>query len=99
MGGQGTSDEVCQRVEQLLKDELKEHDYQRLPSKGQPVRWRNNVQWARNALKNQGLLKPDSPFGIWEISDEGRAFLEASQKLSDSEMASEDIDSDEVVAE
>jgi len=30
---------------------------------------------ARNAMVHEGLLKADSPRGIWEVTDKGRALL------------------------
>jgi hypothetical protein len=38
-------------------------------------RWRNSAQWARNTMRQEGLLKEDSPHGTWEITDAGRARL------------------------
>jgi restriction system protein len=38
-------------------------------------RWRNAAQWARNSMVNEGLLKKDSPRGVWEISDKGKQYL------------------------
>ena len=37
------------------------------------TRAENTITWARNALKNRGLLSRASRRGIWELSDEGRA--------------------------
>ena len=33
---------------------------------------------ARNSMVNEKLLGADSPRGVWEITDKGRAFLERS---------------------
>jgi restriction system protein len=33
--------------------------------------------WARNKLKDQGLIAANSPRGIWEITDAGRRYLES----------------------
>jgi hypothetical protein len=33
----------------------------------------NSIAWGRNALKDRGLLRRNSPRGIWELTDEGRA--------------------------
>ena len=37
--------------------------------------WRDAAQWARNSMVAEGLLKADSPRGVWEISDKGRDVL------------------------
>jgi restriction system protein len=34
-----------------------------------PPRWRNTAQWARNDLREQGLIRDDTPRSIWEITD------------------------------
>lgn len=73
MGGRGQTKEVIARVGALLKDQLVEADFEILTG-GQP-RWEKNVNWARYTLKEQGLLAPDSPRGVWEITDAGWAYL------------------------
>jgi hypothetical protein len=32
----------------------------------------NKIAWGRNLLKNRGLIRRDSPRGIWELTPEGR---------------------------
>ena len=39
------------------------------------VRWRVTLRWACHRMKQKGLLAGDSPSGIWEITEEGRACL------------------------
>ena len=48
---------------------LKEIDFERV-STGEP-RASNTIAWARNALKDKGLIKSDSPRGVWELTDAG----------------------------
>jgi len=50
-------------------------DYQPLASSPDNLRWRNAAQWARNSMVQEGLLKADSPRGVWEITDRGREML------------------------
>ncbi len=76
MGGQGSLGEVLARVEQLMKDVLKSVDYEPLASDPEMLRWRNAAQWARNSMVQEGLLKADSPRGVWEISEAGRRYLQ-----------------------
>jgi restriction system protein len=97
MGGSAKLSDVLDRIEQMFSEEFTEHDHEDLPNSPGVVRWKNRAQWARMRLKERGLLKPDSPFGVWELSDEGRAFLRASQDLSDA--SDEDVADDEVIAE
>ena len=33
--------------------------------------WRNRVGWARYRLVEDGLLRSDSPRGVWELTEEG----------------------------
>lgn len=32
----------------------------------------NKISWGRNALKDRGLIRPDAPRGLWELTEEGR---------------------------
>lgn len=74
-GRQRVSGEVLSRVEQKMKDVLNEYDREPLPSDPRAVRWRNTAQWCRNTLVREGLMKDDSPYGIWEISEQGHKWL------------------------
>ena len=73
MGGSGSAAEVLDRVGQRMLGTLNEFDLSTLKS-GQ-VRWRNTTQWARQKMKARGLLAADSPRGIWEMTERGRAYL------------------------
>jgi hypothetical protein len=74
-GGRAKLAEVLLAVEKKMKGVLKKVDYQPLASDQDMPRWRNTAQWARNTMVKDGLLKGDSPRGIWEISDAGKAWL------------------------
>ena len=74
MGGSGKTSTVLDRVHQIMKGTLKPVDHEILPS-NRESRWANTAQWARLKLVKKGLLKPDSPNGIWEITSEGRRWL------------------------
>lgn len=75
MGGSGKVAEVLDRVGEKMKGTLRQWDYEPLSSSPDNLRWRNAAQWARNSMVNEGLLKNDSPRGVWEISDKGRNYL------------------------
>lgn len=75
LGGRGHVQQVIDFIYERMRDRLTEDDLAPLPS-GTDVRWRNNVMWARNDLVRLGLLRADSPRGIWEITDAGRAYLQ-----------------------
>jgi len=67
--------DVLARIGKKMKGVLKKPDYEPLASSPDNLRWRNTAQWARNSMVNEGLLKKDSPRGIWEISDKGKSYL------------------------
>ncbi len=75
MGGRGSVGEVLARVEQLMKADLKPVDYEPLASDPGMPRWRNSAQWVRSSMVQEGLLKADSPRGVWEISEAGRNYF------------------------
>jgi len=79
LGGKGTTEEVLEKVENELRDVLKPIDYDYIPS-GAMIRWRKSAQWERFKMKNDGLLRSDSPTGIWEITEKGREYLEKNQE-------------------
>lgn len=74
-GGSARMNDVLVKVEQSMRGILKQVDYEPLASDPEMLRWRNTAQWARNSMVKEGLLKPDSPKGIWEITDAGRMAL------------------------
>lgn len=74
MGGSAPASAVLERVYHMMQDRFNEYDLAAVPSGGEK-RWRKTAQWCRNTMKNEGLLRSDSPRGIWEITDEGRRWL------------------------
>jgi hypothetical protein len=76
MGGSGKVAEVLERVGEAMKGMLRDVDHQPLGSSPDLPRWRNTAQWARNSMVKEGLLKADSPRGVWQISDKGQQMLQ-----------------------
>jgi len=76
LGGKAEMKEVLKRVEDKMSHKLNQYDLERLPSNTSQKRWENTAQWCRNTLVTEGLLSHDSPRGIWEITLEGRRYLE-----------------------
>lgn len=74
LGGRASVKDVLDLVGQKMEHKLNKHDYGRLPT-GE-IRWRNTAKWCCYEMIREGLLKDDSPRGIWEISDKGRQALE-----------------------
>ncbi|WP_026370090.1 winged helix-turn-helix domain-containing protein [Kallotenue papyrolyticum] len=75
LGGSANIRRVLARVEELMRAQLSPVDYEPLNSDPDTPRWFNTAQWARNAMVKQGLLKSDSPRGLWELSEAGRHAL------------------------
>jgi Mrr N-terminal domain len=77
MGGRGKRLKVVDAVGKVMEGVLTKADYGKLPKSGW-TRWRNRVIWQASNMRqpDQGLIKGDSPRGIWEISDAGRKWLD-----------------------
>jgi len=75
LGGRSNLNPVLARVYALMKGQLNEHDLAPLASDGVTPRWRNTAQWARNDLREQGLIRDDTPRSMWEITEKGRQWL------------------------
>lgn len=68
-GGSGPARDVTEAVGERLADQLTERDNAIL--KTGSVRWVTRVQFTRLRLKERGLLKADSPRGVWELTEKG----------------------------
>lgn len=66
MGKSGHKREIHNRLEDFLVDVLNSEDY-KIDSSGQ-VSWHHQADWARMYMVQVGILKKDSPRGIWELS-------------------------------
>ena len=75
LGGSGATHQVLDMVYQFMDaaNELREIDKSRR-SDGQ-FYWDNRTQDMRRELISKGLMKDDSPWGVWEISDAGLEYL------------------------
>ena len=76
LGGQARAGDVIERVHPKVQHLLNDYDREPLDSNPREVRWQNAIHWARNDLREQGLIVSGSPQGIWEISAAGRRFIE-----------------------
>jgi hypothetical protein len=68
-GGSAPAREIITTVGEALHDQLKPRDFE--PNDSGIIRWENRVQWQRLRLKEHGLIKPDSPVGVWELTEAG----------------------------
>jgi Mrr N-terminal domain len=75
LGGRARRDEVVELVGKKMQNVLTPDDKDLLPS-GVEVRWKNRVAWQRENMKRRGLLRGDSPSGIWEVTEAGRQWLQ-----------------------
>ena len=75
MGGVGEMSEVLERLPKLMKGTLTDIDYEPLAANTELPRWWNTAQWAHNAMAQAGLLKPDSPRGVWEMTEAGHKLI------------------------
>lgn len=81
LGGSAKMQAVLDKVHKATKPVLKDVDHEPLASDPDMPRWRNSAQWARNTMRQEGLLKDDSPHGTWEITDAGKARLKEDQPV------------------
>jgi len=76
LGGEGEASEILEKVYELMKDNLKPYDLEGLNTNPLIIRWNNTARWCRAAMVKEGLLTPDSPRGIWRITDKGKEYLD-----------------------
>jgi len=74
LGGRAETSDALDRVHELMAAVLTPADHERVLS-GR-VRWKSTAAWVRFRLVKEGLLADDSPYGVWEITEEGRRWLE-----------------------
>lgn len=74
MDGSATRKAALGKMRVDLKESLKPADYQKVNENQE--KWENNVSWARKALVKEGLLRDDSPYGLWELSQQGKDYVE-----------------------
>ena len=56
-----------------MKDILNQYDYEHLESDNS-YRWVKSTQWCRYNMAKEGLLKSNSPRGVWEITKLGEEY-------------------------
>ncbi len=70
LGGRARVEEVLEHVEKMVKPFLSPEDLEPVPS-GKELRWHNKLRWERFNMVQEGLLRPKSPRGIWELTKRG----------------------------
>lgn len=70
-GGRAKAAEVLDGVGERLNGKLLPGDLE-VRQDGKTLVWRNNACWERSRMVRDGVLRSDSPNGIWELSEEYR---------------------------
>src|SRR5437899_253081 len=78
LGGKARLADIYRLVGAELEDRLKPGDYAKVS--GGELRWRNALRFVRLQLQRQGLLKSTSPRGYWELTEQGRMYVEGASK-------------------
>jgi hypothetical protein len=79
LGGSAPMQHVLEKVGEAMEGQIRDVDRQSLKSDPGLPRWNNTAQWARNTMVVDGLLKNDSPRGVWEIAAAGKEHLRRSE--------------------
>jgi hypothetical protein len=75
LGGRGNRKRVIDLVGEKMQGVLTPADYRKL-TKSNVTRWVNRVVWQASNMRKEGLIAHNSHRGIWEITDEGRRWLD-----------------------
>lgn len=75
LGGESPVQDVLAKVYAEMESQLKPVDLESLPSDPKNPRWRNTAMWQRQRMVDDGLLRNDSPRGMWAITAKGRTEL------------------------
>ena len=73
LGGSAEVQDIRKKMLPVVKDRLTQDDYE--PVSTGEERWWNAICWERSDIVKEGLFRDDSPRGVWELSDKGRAFI------------------------
>lgn len=69
VGGSAEKQHVERWIAARLGDRLKPYHWAPLKNE---IRWKKDVQFCRNALREAGVIKAGSPEGVWELASAGR---------------------------
>lgn len=75
LGGKAPASDVLRLVCKQMQPHFKPADWAPFASNPTISRWKSTAHQCRHYLVREGLLKDDSPHGIWEITDAGREWL------------------------
>lgn len=69
LGGKARASDVIEEMGRHLEGKLLPGDLAFRPD-GRTIVWKNNAQWERLKMRQDGILRADSPSGIWELVKE-----------------------------
>jgi hypothetical protein len=69
LGGKARVSDVIKEMSRQLEGKLLPGDLAVRPD-GKTIVWQNNAQWERLKMRQDGILRDDSPSGIWELVKE-----------------------------
>ncbi|QEE28210.1 hypothetical protein FTW19_09500 [Terriglobus albidus] len=69
LGGKARMSDVMDEMSKQLEGKLLPGDLA-LRQDGKSIAWKNNAQWERLRMRQDGILRDDSPSGIWELIKE-----------------------------
>ena len=72
MGGRGERKQVLEQVGAVMASRLRDYDRETL--KDGSLRWKKTAEFQCTEMRKVRLLKSGSRKGLWEISDQGRAY-------------------------
>lgn len=68
LGGTARKNELYQHIEKKYEGRFLPGDFEYLPN-GKRIAWKNYCDWEGTAMRKEGLLKEDSPRGVWQLSE------------------------------
>ena len=74
LGGKGKVEEILDRVELMHKEKLGPALVEQM-EEGQSHQWRETARASQKLMITKGLIYPNSPKGIWQITPQGRLSL------------------------
>jgi hypothetical protein len=75
MHDKGLAADVLKAIYKKLESKLKPADLEPMENTGEP-RWRLQARFERKNMALDGLLKPDSPRGLWELTEKGKKYVD-----------------------
>ncbi len=75
LNGSATIPEVRDLVEETMQTQMNTFDYEPMRSNTGTLRWHASIQFAREAMVQEGLLSSATPPGILQITEAGKQWL------------------------